>query len=458
MQMHTSSSVPWTPSSWRAFPVQQEPHWPNQDHLNAVLHRLAGEPPLVFAGEARTLKQRLAKAGRGEAFVLQGGDCAETFAADTATNTREKLKVLLQMAVVLTYGAKMPVVKIGRIAGQFAKPRSSDTETVDGVTLPSYRGDAVNGLDFTESARLPDPERLWDVYHHSATTLNLIRAMVGGGYANLNRVHEWNRKFVADSPQGKRYQEMADQIGAALTFLAAIGINADTNESLRATQFFTSHEALLLGYEEALTRQDSTTGDWYDCSAHMLWIGERTRQLDHAHVHFLSGVHNPIGVKVSDKMNTDELIELIDLLNPNNEPGRLTLITRMGASTIRDALPPLLAAVKEANKTVTWITDPCHGNTITSDSGYKTRHFDDVLDEIVGFFEAHDAVGTVAGGVHMELTGEDVTECLGGDQDIADLDLSRRYESACDPRLNNAQSLELAFRIAEILQRRRNIV
>ena len=456
--MHTSSSDSWTPSSWRAFPVQQEPRWPDLAKVDEVLARIANEPPLVFAGEARTLKQGLAKAGRGEAFVLQGGDCAETFAADTATNTREKLKVLLQMATVLTYGAKMPVVKIGRIAGQFAKPRSSDTETVDGVTLPSYREDAVNALEFSEEARTPDPQRMWDVYHHSATTLNLIRAMVGGGYANLNRVHQWNRKFVADSPQGKRYEQMADQIGAALEFLHAIGIHADNNETLRATQFFTSHEALLLGYEEALTRMDSTTGDWYDCSAHMLWIGERTRQLDHAHVHFLSGVHNPIGVKVSTKMSPDELIELINVLNPKNEPGRLTLITRMGANTIRDALPPLLAAVKEANQTVTWITDPCHGNTITSDSGYKTRHFDDVLDEIVGFFEAHDEVGTVAGGVHMELTGEDVTECLGGDQDIADLDLSCRYESACDPRLNNAQNLELAFRIAKILQRRRNIV
>lgn len=456
--MHDVASVPWSPSSWKGLPVQQVPNWPDTDHLARVLARISKEPPLVFAGEARTLMASLAKAGRGEAFVLQGGDCAETFAADTATNTREKLKVLLQMSAVLTYGAKMPVVKIGRIAGQFAKPRSSDTETVDGTTLPSYRGDAVNGLDFTASARVPDPERLWDVYHHSATTLNLIRAMVGGGFADLHRVHKWNREFVADSPQGKRYEQMADDIGAALDFLSAIGINGENNQTLRATEFFTSHEALLLGYEEALTRLDSTSGEWYDCSAHMLWVGERTRQLDHAHIHFLSGVRNPIGVKVSDKMDPDELIELITVLNPHNEPGRLTLITRMGASTIRDALPPLLAAVQQANRTVTWITDPCHGNTITSDSGYKTRHFDDVLDEIMGFFQAHDAVGTIPGGVHMELTGEDVTECLGGDQDIADLDLSRRYESACDPRLNNAQSLELAFRIAEILQHRRTIV
>lgn len=455
--MHQPSSTTWTPQSWRSFPVQQQPNWPDPDHLEKVVARLASEPPLVFAGEARTLKDQLAKAGRGEAFVLQGGDCAETFAADTATNTREKLKILLQMAVVLTYGAKMPVVKIGRIAGQFAKPRSSDVETVDAVSLPSYRGDAVNALEFDETARVPDPDRLLAVYHHSATTLNLLRAMVGGGYADLTRVHQWNREFVADSPQGVRYEQMADEIGAALDFLSAIGINAGNNELLRATQFFTSHEALLLGYEEALTRLDSTTGDWYDCSAHMLWIGERTRQLDHAHVHFLSGVQNPIGVKVSDKVAPDELLELIDLLNPDNEPGRLTLITRMGASRIRDALPPLLAAVKEADKSVTWITDPCHGNTITSESGYKTRHFDDVLEEIVGFFDAHDQVGTIPGGVHMELTGEDVTECLGGDQDIADLDLSRRYESACDPRLNNAQSLELAFRIAEILHTRRHL-
>ncbi|WP_336249751.1 class II 3-deoxy-7-phosphoheptulonate synthase [Stomatohabitans albus] len=456
--MHDFASTPWTPSSWRSLPVQQEPSWPDEDHLNRVLTQLASEPPLVFAGEARTLTAGMAKAGRGEAFVLQGGDCAETFAADTATNTREKIKVLLQMSTVLTYGAKMPVIKIGRIAGQFAKPRSSETETVDGVTLPSYRGDAVNGLAFTEEDRIPDPDRLLGVYHHSATSLNLIRALVGGGYADLNRVHQWNREFVADSPQGKRYELMADHIQSALDFLHAIGINAENSEKLRATQFFTSHEALLLGYEEALTRLDSTSGDWYDCSAHMLWVGERTRQLDHAHIHFLSGVRNPIGVKVSNRMEPNELLDLISVLNPDNEPGRLTLITRMGASAIRDALPPLLAAVKEANKTVTWITDPCHGNTITSESGYKTRRFDDVLDEIVGFFAAHDAVGTVPGGVHMELTGEDVTECLGGDQDIADLDLSRRYESACDPRLNNAQSLELAFRIAEILQRRRNIV
>ncbi len=442
----------WTPSSWTELPAQQMPDYPDPDHLKQVLEGLSAQPPLVFAGEARNLTAELARVARGEAFLLQGGDCAETFDAAGADATRDKLKVLLQMAIVLTYGAQMPVVKVGRIAGQYAKPRSSPTEVVDGVEMPSYKGDAVNGLAASLENRTPDPGRLERMYHTSASTLNLLRAFTRGGFADLSRVHKWNQDFVSDSPQGQRYEQMASEIDRALRFLRAVGIDIDDDPLFHQVDFYTSHEALLLGYEQALTRQDSLTGDWYDCSAHMLWIGERTRQLDHAHVHFLSGVHNPIGCKVGPTMTPEELLELIDVLNPDNIPGRLTLISRMGQDKVADVLPPLLAAVRDAGREVVWVCDPCHGNTFTAESGYKTRHFDDVLAEIRGFFGAHAQEGTIPGGVHMELTGEDVTECLGGDQEIADLDLSQRYETACDPRLNNAQSLELAFQVAEMLR------
>ncbi len=442
----------WSPSSWHELPAQQMPEYPDPDQLKQVLERLSALPPLVFAGEARDLTAQLARVSRGEAFLLQGGDCAETFDAAGADMTRDKLKVLLQMAIVLTYGASMPIVKVGRIAGQMAKPRSAPTEVIDGVEMASYKGDAVNGLAPTVENRVPDPLRLERMYNHSAATLNLLRAFTQGGFADLTRVHAWNQEFVAGSPQGQRYEQIAADIDRALNFLKAVGVDIDNHPTFNSVDVYTSHEALLLPYEEALTRQDSLTGDWYDCSAHMLWIGERTRQTDHAHMHFLSGVKNPVGCKVGPTMTPDELLEVCDILNPDNVPGRLTLITRMGAERITDLLPPLLQATKDAGRNVVWITDPCHGNTFTSESGYKTRRFDDVLTEIRGFFAAHAEVGTVPGGVHMELTGEDVTECLGGDQQIADLDLSQRYETACDPRLNNAQSLELAFQVAEMLR------
>ncbi|MGI9017115.1 MAG: class II 3-deoxy-7-phosphoheptulonate synthase [Euzebya sp.] len=441
----------WTPTSWRDLPAQQLPEYPDPDLVKVVVERLSSQPPLVFAGEARDLTAQLARVGRGEAFLLQGGDCAETFEAAGADSTRDKLKVLLQMAIVLTYGASMPIVKVGRIAGQMAKPRSAPTEVIDGVTMAPYKGDAVNGLEPTARNRVPDPARLERLYHHSASTLNLLRAFTHGGFADLQRVHAWNQEFVAGSRQGQRYEQIATEIDRALSFLTAVGMDID-HPTFNTVDVYTSHEALLLDYEQALTRKDSLTGDWYDCSAHMLWIGERTRQLDHAHVHFLSGVHNPIGCKVGPTMTPAELLELCEVLNPDNLPGRLSLISRMGAATVTEVLPPLLAATREAGKDVVWICDPCHGNTFTSDSGYKTRRFDDVLAEIRGFFGAHWQEGTIPGGVHIELTGEDVTECMGGDQRIADLDLSQRYETACDPRLNNAQSLELAFQVAEMLR------
>ena len=444
----------WTPSSWMDLPAEQMPEYPDPDHLKQVLETLSTQPPLVFAGEARDLTADLARVCRGEAFLLQGGDCAETFDAAGADATRDKLKVLLQMAIVLTYGASMPVVKVGRIAGQYAKPRSKPTETVGGVEMASYKGDAVNGLAPTVENRQPDPSRLERMYHTSASTLNLLRAFTSGGFADLSRVHAWNQEFVAGSPQGQRYERMASDISRALDFLSAVGIDIEREATFNSVDFYTSHEALLLGYEQALTRQDSLSGDWFDCSAHMLWIGERTRQLDHAHVHFLSGVSNPIGCKVGPTMTPEELLELVDVLNPDNIPGRLTLISRMGKDKVADALPPLLAATRDAGRNVVWVCDPCHGNTFTAESGYKTRHFDDVLAEIAGFFGAHQSEGTIPGGVHMELTGEDVTECLGGDQQIADLDLSQRYLTACDPRLNNAQSLEMAFQVAELLRDR----
>ncbi|MGI8573925.1 MAG: class II 3-deoxy-7-phosphoheptulonate synthase [Egibacteraceae bacterium] len=444
--------LPWTPDSWSRLRADQQPEWPDAELLTTVLADLATQPPLVFAGEARDLRQALARVGAGEAVLLQGGDCAETFEAFSADGIRDKLKVLLQMAVVLTYGAQLPVVKVGRIAGQFAKPRSAAAETVDGVTLPVYRGDAVNALAFDDSARQPDPRRLLRVYHQSAATLNLLRAFTGGGFADLEKVHVWNQEFVASSPQGRRYERVAAEIERALGFLRACGVDVSSHPSFHQVDFWTSHEALLLGYEQALTRQDSLTGDWYDCSAHLLWIGERTRDPDGAHVHFLSGVANPIGVKLGPSATVEDVEALAARLNPGNEPGRLTLITRLGARHAAQRLPALVRGVRDRGLQVTWVSDPMHGNTIKSESGYKTRHFADVLEELRIFFAVHRQEGTVPGGVHIELTGEPVTECLGGAQEIADMDLAYRYETACDPRLNNQQALELAFDVAELLR------
>jgi len=410
-------------------------------------------PPLVFAGEARELTAKLGAVARGEAFLLQAGDCAESFDAFGADAIRDKLKVILQMAVVLTYSSGVPTVKVGRIAGQFAKPRSSDTEMIGDREFPSFRGHMVNDVAATDEARIPDPGRLLQAYHQSSSTLNLLRAFTKGGYADLGRVHTWNQEFVASSNEGRRYERLADEIDRALRFMRACGIDTSSTPNLHEVDFFTSHEALVLGYEEALTRQDSLTGDWYDCSAHMIWIGERTRQLDGAHVEFFAGVNNPIGCKLGPTATADEAIALCERLNPEQVPGRLTFITRMGADRVQDALPPLLAGVRAAGHPVVWACDPMHGNTFTAPDGHKTRRFDDILAEIAGFFAAHDAEGTWPGGVHVELTGDDVTECLGGAEAILDADLGSRYETMCDPRLNGRQSVDLAFAVAELLQR-----
>jgi 3-deoxy-7-phosphoheptulonate synthase len=447
----TASS--WTPRSWRDHPAAQQPNWPDDAALEAVLKAMATLPPLVFAGEARELTARLGQVARGEAFLLQAGDCAESFDAFSADAIRDKLKVILQMAVVLTYSSGVPTVKVGRIAGQFAKPRSSDTETIGGLVLPSFRGHMVNDIAPTEAARLPDPQRLLAAYHQSSSTLNLLRAFTKGGYADLSRVHTWNQEFVASSSQGQRYERLADEIDRALRFMAACGIDSSSNPILHEADLYTSHEALVLGYEEALTRQDSLTGDWYDCSAHMIWIGERTRQLDGAHVAFFAGVNNPIGVKLGPTTTPDEAVALAERLNPGRVPGRLTFISRMGAAKVQDALPPLLAAIRESEIPVVWACDPMHGNTFTATGGQKTRSFDDILAEIAGFFAAHDSEGTWPGGVHVELTGDDVTECLGGAEAILDEHLGSRYETMCDPRLNGRQSIDLAFAVAELLQR-----
>lgn len=434
--------------AWRRLPARQQPPWPDAEALAAVGRELAALPPLVFAGEADVLTARLAAAARGEAFVLQGGDCAETFAEATADTIRNKIKTILQMAVVLTYGASLPVVKMGRMAGQYAKPRSADVEERDGVTLPAYRGDAINGHDFTLEARTPDPRRLVEAYHRSAATLNLARAFTTGGFADLRRVHEWNRGFTAN-PAYARYEQVAAEIDRAMRFMAACGADFD---SLRSVEFFASHEALLLDYERPLTRIDSRTGTPYDCSAHFVWIGDRTRQIDGAHVDFLSRVRNPIGVKLGPRATADEALALMDKLNPNEQPGRLTFITRMGADRVRDALPPLVEKVTASGRLVTWVCDPMHGNTITSAHGIKTRRLADVLDEVRGFFEVHRAVGSVPGGLHVELTGDDVTEVLGGSEEIDEDGLSLRYQTLVDPRLNHQQSLEVAFRVAEMLR------
>jgi 3-deoxy-7-phosphoheptulonate synthase len=445
----------WTPASWRSKPAKQMPTYPDQSKVEAVEQRLASYPPLVFAGEARKLKAKLADASVGKAFLLQGGDCAESFAEFHPNNIRDTFRVLLQMAVVLTFGAAIPVVKVGRMAGQFAKPRSADMEDIDGVSLPSYRGDIINGFDFTADSRVPDPERMMQAYTQAAATLNLLRAFAQGGYADLHKVHQWTLSFVERSPAGEHFQELANRLDETLAFMAACGITAETTPQIRETDFFTSHEALLLPFEEALTRVDSTTGDWYDVSAHMLWIGDRTRQPDGAHVEFLRGVKNPIGLKCGPTTDPDELIRLIDILNPDNEAGRLTLIVRMGAEKVTEKFPPLLRKVKSEGRNVVWSCDPMHGNTIKSTTGYKTRPVEKVLAEARGFFDVHQAEGTQAGGVHFELTGQDVTECTGGAQAITDHKLAQRYHTACDPRLNASQSLELAFLLAGELKRGR---
>jgi 3-deoxy-7-phosphoheptulonate synthase len=445
----------WTPSTWRDLPIQQVPFYPDAEAVRDVEAQLRRSPPLVFAGEARNLKRSLARVASGEAFLLQGGDCAESFAEFHPDNIRDTFRVLLQMAIVLTFGAACPVVKVGRMAGQFAKPRSADTETIDGVELPSYRGDIINGIEFEAGARTPDPQRVMRAYNQSASTLNLLRAFAQGGFADLHRVHRWNADFVADSPQGHRYEEMAQRIQEALSFMEACGLTPELVPQLRETDFYTAHEALLLNYEEAMTRVDSTTGDWYDTSSHLLWIGDRTRQPDHAHVEFLRGVNNPIGMKCGPSLDPEELIRLIDILNPANEPGRLTLYSRMGSDKVEEKLPALIRAVEREGRSVVWACDPMHGNTIKASTGYKTRPFDRILAEVKGFFAVHRAEGTYPGGVHFEMTGRDVTECIGGAQAITDTDLSDRYHTHCDPRLNASQSLELAFLIAEQLREER---
>jgi len=445
----------WSPESWRNFPILQVPSYPNDPDLKAVEGRLSSYPPLVFAGEARRLRKNLAEVAEGRGFLLQGGDCAESFAEHGADNIRDFFRVFLQMAVVLTYGSSTPVVKVGRIAGQFAKPRSSDNETKGDETLPSYRGDIINGIEFNEKARVPDPERQIMAYRQSAATLNLCRAFSHGGFSKLENVHKWMLDFVADSPQAERYSKMAKRISEAVNFMKAVGIDADTHPAMRETEFFTSHEALLLGYEQALTRQDSTQepGDdnWYATSGHMIWIGDRTRQPDHAHVEYCRGIHNPIGLKCGPSMTPEGLIELCDLLNPNNDPGRLTLICRFGHDKVKDHLPALIQAVEKAGKKVIWSCDPMHGNTISA-GGFKTRPFDRVLSEVNGFFDVHDAEGTHAGGIHIEMTGKNVTECTGGARDVTDAQLGDRYHTHCDPRLNADQALELAFLVAERLK------
>lgn len=446
----------WTPTSWRSKEVRQAPTYEDQAALESALGTIKSYPPLVFAGEARRLKERLAAVARGEAFLLQGGDCAESFEEFHADNIRDTFRVLLQMAVVLTYGGALPVVKVGRIAGQFAKPRSSDFEKVGDVELPSYRGDIINGAEFTEAARMPDPQRLITAYTQSSATLNLLRAFAQGGYADLHEVHRWNLDFVDKSPASDQYRALAGRLTETLEFMAACGLTSETTPQIRETEFFTSHEALLLGYEEALTRVDSTTGDWYDVSAHLLWIGDRTRDIDEAHVEFLSGVKNPIGLKCGPSMEADNLIRLIDRLNPDDEAGRLTLICRMGADQAAAKLTPLLRAVQREGRTVVWSCDPMHGNTVKSSTGFKTRPFDLVRREVQAFFEATRAEGCHPGGLHLEMTGKDVTECTGGAQEITDEKLADRYHTYCDPRLNASQSLEMAFMVAGALKAERD--
>jgi 3-deoxy-7-phosphoheptulonate synthase len=452
MRHHAAVLDVWTPTGWRDRPAAQQPDWPDQGALDHALAQLASYPPLVFAGEARALTTALGEAAGGRAFLLQAGDCAESFDSFSAPRIREQLRVILQMAVVLTYSSGVPAIKVGRIAGQFAKPRSSAFEKVGDLELPSFRGHIVNGAEPTVEARVPDPRRLVQAYHQSASTLNLLRAYTKGGFADLSRVHAWTQEFVATSREGRRYEALASEIERALRFMRACGIDIEGTAQLHQVDMYTSHEALLLGYEQALTRVDSTTGDWYDCSAHLLWIGERTRQLDGAHIEFLRGVRNPLGVKIGPTVTTDEALALCEALNPDRVPGRLTLISRLGADRVEDLLRPVIRAVTDAGHPVVWCCDPMHGNTFTSASGIKTRHFDAVIGELTGFFAAHHAEGTWPGGVHVELTGEDVTECLGGAEEIEDHQLVERYETVLDPRLNGRQSIDLAFRVAELLR------
>ena len=450
-------AISWTPNSWRSKTALQMPEYPDSEHLNNVEREIASFPPLVFVGEAQRLKSSLAKVAKGEGFLLQGGDCAESFAEFSPNNIRDTFRVLLQMAVVLTFGGGLPVVKVGRLAGQFAKPRSSNVEKQGDIELPSYRGDIVNSIDFDEIGRRPDPDRLLKAYNQSASTLNLLRAFAQGGFANLEEIHRWTLGFVSNSPQGERYKELAGRLDEALRFMKACGLTAESIQQLRETDFYTSHESLLLGYEEAMTRQDTITDDggWYSTSAHMIWIGDRTRQPDGAHVEYMRGINNPIGLKCGPSLDPEELIGLIDKLNPDNDPGRLTLICRMGSENVQEKLGPLIRAVEREGKAVVWSCDPMHGNTITSSNGYKTRPFDRILSEVRGFFDVHNKEGTYAGGVHFEMTGQDVTECLGGAQAISEVSLADRYHTHCDPRLNASQALELAFLIADMLKENR---
>ncbi|MBL0721459.1 MAG: 3-deoxy-7-phosphoheptulonate synthase class II [Sulfurovum sp.] len=444
----------WSPNSWRDFPIKQQPTYEDLELLKQVETKLAGYPPLIFAGEARSLQNKLAAVGRGESFLLQGGDCAESFNAFNANNIKHLYKLILQMAVVMTFSGEKPVVKVGRLAGQFAKPRSGDFETINGVSLPSYRGDIINDIGFNKSSRMPDPTKLLQAYNQSSATLNLVRAFSRGGYANLNEVHRWNLSFIKNNPIGLKYEELSDKITKSMKFIASCGINIQNTPQLHQTTLYTSHEALLLNYEEALTRQDSMTGDWYDCSAHMLWIGDRTRDLNEAHVEFFRGIKNPIGCKIGPSMQEDELIQLIDKLNPENEEGRLNLIVRMGADKVAEKYPSLLKRVKAEGRNVVWSCDPMHGNVEKSSTGYKTRDFDNILKEVQEFFEIHKVEGTVAGGIHLEMTGEDVTECTGSQScAITAEDLGSRYHTQCDPRLNANQALELAFMISDTIKR-----
>ncbi|MBM3565637.1 MAG: 3-deoxy-7-phosphoheptulonate synthase class II [Alphaproteobacteria bacterium] len=450
--MAKTAAKSWRPGNWRTKSIDQVPAYPDAQALQAAETEIRRYPPLVFAGEARNLKSRLASVEAGKAFLLQGGDCAESFAEFHPNNIRDTFRVLLQMAVVLTFGAACPVVKVGRMAGQFAKPRSAPTETIDGVTLPAYRGDMVNGMDFTPESRIPDPKRMIQAYNQSAATLNLLRAFAQGGYADLNKVHQWNLGFVADSPQGARYRDLANRLDETLAFMAACGMTSETTPQIRETEFYTAHEALLLNFEEAMTRVDSTTGDWYDTSAHMLWIGDRTRGPDDAHVEFLRGVRNPVAFKAGPTLKAEDMLRLMDILDPGNEPGRLTVIARMGADQVEAKLPHLLRAAKREGRRVVWVCDPMHANTVKSSTGYKTRHVDKILAEVRGFFAACRAEGVRGGGVHFEMTGQDVTECVGGAQAITEANLSDRYHTHCDPRLNAQQALELAFVISEALK------
>ena len=448
----------WKPNSWRNYPVVQMPTYPDESKVNSVEARLSFKPPLVFAGEVQVLKKSLALAEKGNAFILQGGDCAESFSQFSANGIRDTFKVLLQMAVILTYGSSIPIIKIGRIAGQFAKPRSSDVEIIDGIELPSYRGDMINDMEFNKTARQPDPQRLIDGYEQSAATLNLIRAFAQGGMANLEKVHEWTLGFLNDTPETDKYREIANRISESLNFMKACGLTSSSVPQLRETDFFTSHEALLLNYEEALTREDTITAEkgWYATSAHLLWVGDRTRQFDHGHIEYLSGIQNPVGIKCGPSLEKDDLIRLLDKVNPNNESGKVVLICRMGSEKVNEHLPKLIKNIKANGKNVTWCCDPMHGNTIKASNGYKTRRVAEILNEVNNFFLVHKSEGTLPGGVHFEMTGSNVTECLGGANEVKESDLGSRYHTHCDPRLNGSQSLELAFLVSDLIKSFRN--